>query len=127
MGHRFHPMWTFLTAGCLITIGIALLLLARPAVVLGIILYGGGVGMMTIARGTLPLALFHPCGYATLIGRLAFPALVAQAIAPPAAAALLEGIGGGSRIVTILLALAVSNLGLILMLPVRSRGTAPTT
>jgi len=83
--------------------------------------------MMTIASGTLPLALFHPSGYATLIGRLALPALVAQAIAPPAAAALLEGIGGGSRIVTILLALAVSNLGLILMLPVRSRGTAPTT
>ena len=65
IGHRFHPMWTFLTAGCLITVGIALLPLARPAVVFGIILYGGGVGMMTIARGTVPLALFHPSGYAT--------------------------------------------------------------
>jgi hypothetical protein len=48
---------------------------------------------MTISRGTLPLALFHPSGYATLIGRLAFPTLLAQAIAPPAAAAVLEWIG----------------------------------
>ena len=127
IGHRFHPMWSFLTAGCLITVGIALLLLARPAFVFGITLYGGGVGMMTIARGTLPLALFHPSGYATLIGRLALPALVAQAIAPPAAAALLERIGGASRIVTILIALALFNLVLILMLPVRSKNTAPTT
>jgi MFS family permease len=120
IGHRFHPTMTFLTSGFLITIGIAFLLLARPAAALGIVLYGGGAGVMTIARGTLPLVLFHPSGYATMIGRLAFPTLVAQAIAPAAAAALLEGIDGASRILTILIALAVFNLMLIWMLRICS-------
>ena len=117
----------FSSGWLLVTIGLALLLLAWPGVALGIILYGGGVGLMTIARGTVPLALFHPSGYPMLIGRLAFPTLVAQAIAPPVAAALLEGIGGASRILAILISLAVSNLALILILPLRSTDTAPTT
>jgi hypothetical protein len=115
IGHRFHPTWTFLIACCLITAGLALLPLVRPAVVIGIVLYGGGAGMMTIARSTLPLALFGQSGYPTLIGRLAFPTFVAQAIAPPAAAVLLEGNGGAARILTVLISLAVSSLVLILM------------
>ncbi len=49
-------------------------------------------GIMTINRGTLPLALFGPEGYARTLGWLAVPVLVAQAIAPtltaPLAAAL---------------------------------------
>jgi hypothetical protein len=39
-------------------------------------------GLITIARGTVPLALFGPVGYGTLIGRIAGPWLVMQAIAP---------------------------------------------
>ena len=41
---------------------------------LTILIYGGGYGIMWIARGTLPLALFGPDRYATLMGRLAFRA-----------------------------------------------------
>ena len=50
---------------------------------------------MWIARGTLPLALFGAERYATLIGRLAFPALITQALAPSAVALLIEGQGAG--------------------------------
>jgi hypothetical protein len=39
----FWLTWTFLTAGSLITVGIALLLLARPAVAFGIMPYGGAL------------------------------------------------------------------------------------
>ena len=52
---------------------------------LTILIYGGGYGIMWIARGTLPLALFGAERYATLIGRLAFPSLIVQALAPSAA------------------------------------------
>ena len=45
---------------------------------------------MWIARGTLPLALFGPDRYATLMGRLAFPSLIVQALAPSAGALLIE-------------------------------------
>jgi hypothetical protein len=37
---------------------------------------------MTINRGTLPLALFGPSGYAALLGWLAVPVLLGQAVAP---------------------------------------------
>ena len=59
---------------------------AFPILALTILIYGGGYGIMWIARGTLPLALFGPERYATLMGRLAFPSLIVQALAPSAAA-----------------------------------------
>jgi len=52
--------------------------------------YGAGVGLESIARGTLPLAMFGAAGYATLMGRLGIPSLIAQASAPWIGALLLE-------------------------------------
>ena len=49
--------------------------------------------MRSIARGTLPLALFGAPGYPTLIGRLATPSLLAQSVSPVLGALLLERIG----------------------------------
>lgn len=46
------------------------------------ILFGTANGLMTISRGTVPLALFGPAGYGRLIGRIAGPALVMQSIGP---------------------------------------------
>lgn len=39
-------------------------------------------GLITIARGTVPLALFGAAGYGRLIGRITGPALVVQSAAP---------------------------------------------
>ena len=38
--------------------------------------------MVTIARGTVPLALFGATGYGRLIGRIAGPSLLMQGVAP---------------------------------------------
>jgi hypothetical protein len=46
------------------------------------VMFGMANGLITIARGTVPLALFGPSGYGALIGRIAGPCLVMQAIAP---------------------------------------------
>jgi predicted MFS family arabinose efflux permease len=46
--------------------------------------YGISQGLLTIVRGTVPLALFGASGFAIVLGRLAAPILVAQAIAPVA-------------------------------------------
>jgi hypothetical protein len=57
-----------------------------------VILFGAANGLQTIARGTLPLALFGPKGYGHLVGRLALPALAVQAAAPIAMALVIERI-----------------------------------
>ena len=46
--------------------------------------YGISQGLLTIVRGTVPLALFGTAGFAIVLGRLAAPVLAAQAIAPVA-------------------------------------------
>jgi MFS family permease len=92
-GRYYHPIWTMLAATVLVTIGVGLLLIDFPVIVLALVLYGAGVGIESIARGTLPLALFGPRNYAALIGWIAMPSLLAQAISPSLGAALLEAMG----------------------------------
>jgi hypothetical protein len=46
------------------------------------IAFGAANGVMTIARGALPLLMFGPAGYGRVIGRIARPALFVQAMAP---------------------------------------------
>ena len=53
-----------------------------PAAAAFAILFGMTNGLMTIARGTVPLALFGLSGYGRLLGRIAGPALVMQAVGP---------------------------------------------
>lgn len=95
-GGRYHPIWTMSAALGLIAIGIGLMVLAVGPVGLAIILYGAGNGVFSIAKGTLPLALFDPHRYASLMGRLARPSLIAQAVAPTAGALLLDQTGSTS-------------------------------
>ena len=47
-----------------------------------VLLHGAGNGMLTIARGTLPLALFGPAGYGLRTGILTAPARILQGGAP---------------------------------------------
>jgi len=46
------------------------------------ILHGSGNGILTIAKGTMPLALFGPSGYGARLGWLNAPARILQAAAP---------------------------------------------
>jgi len=55
---------------------------STPAAVLFAVMFGVANGLITIARGAVPLALFGPVGYGRIIGRIARPALVITAVAP---------------------------------------------
>ena len=46
------------------------------------IMFGVANGLITIARGAVPLALFGAAGYGGIIGRIAGPALIVTAVAP---------------------------------------------
>jgi len=54
------------------------------------VLFGTANGLITIARGAVPLVLFGPVGYGATIGRIAGPWLVMQAIAPLVLAFVIE-------------------------------------
>ncbi len=100
-GQRTHPVWEGVVSAVFVTLGLGLLLTRQDAVVLALVVYGGGIGLRSIVRGTLPLALFGPVGYPSLIGRLAFPMLLGQAAGPSAAAVLLVRFGGRGVLVAL--------------------------
>jgi hypothetical protein len=111
-GSRYHPVWTMVASCGLMLVGLTMLQAGFPILALTVLIYGAGYGIMWIARGTLPLALFGPGRYATLIGRLAFPSLIVQALAPSAFALLIERQGADMTIV-VLTAFAAVNVVLI--------------
>lgn len=58
------------------------------------LLHGAGNGMITIAKGTLPLALFGPVGYGLLQGWLGVAGRTMQALAPYVFSVVMDGAGG---------------------------------
>ena len=80
---RLHPLIGTRIAAVAHPLGIAVLVvLGAPFAALFVILHGLGNGILIIARGTLPLALFGPRGFGRRQGWLTMPAKFAQAIAP---------------------------------------------
>ncbi len=111
-GSRYHPIWTMIASCGLMAVGLLMLLGHFPILVLVILLYGAGYGISWIGRGTLPLALFGPVRFPRLMGKLAFPSLIVQALAPSAGALLIEASGSDATI-AVLTALALLNVVLI--------------
>jgi MFS family permease len=92
-GGHYHPIWTMIFACVVVAVSLILLSTSFPLLAFTIVLFGAGYGVGWLARGTLPLALFGPLRFPRLMGKLAFPALITQAIAPSAGAFLVERAG----------------------------------
>ena len=103
---RLHPLASARLATVLHPAGAAALVLFGAPTAAFTLLHGAGNGMLTIAQGTLPLALFGPAGYGLRTGLLSMPARVAQAGAPLLFGLLLDRIGLGVLAVSADLALA---------------------
>ncbi len=91
-----------------------------------LVLYGAGIGLESIARGTLPLAIFGPERYPVIMGRIAMPSLIAQAVAPTIGALLLktEGRDGALMVFfTVAACNALLVLGLLVILRSRRRAS----
>jgi hypothetical protein len=106
-----HPIWTKLASVSFVALGVSALWAGLPLIPAALAFYGAGIGLESIARGTLPLALFGASGYATLMGRLAMPSLLAQAAAPWIGALLLERVGPHGAL-AVLAGVAVLNVAL---------------
>ena len=80
---RVHPLTsTRLAAAAHPVAVVALVTFGGPAAYAFAILHGAGNGILTIAKGTLPLALFGAAGYGHRLGWLNAPARILQAAAP---------------------------------------------
>lgn len=80
---RFHPLVSAQVAAASHPLAAAFLLIfGGPAAYVFALLHGAGNGVLTIAKGTLPLALFGSAGYGARLGWLNAPARVLQAAAP---------------------------------------------
>lgn len=106
---RAHPLISARIATILHPIGaLALVLIGGPAASVFTVLHGAGNGLLTIAKGTLPLALFGPAGYGLRTGLLSAPSRVAQAGAPLLFGLLLDRIGLGVLAFSSVLGLAAT-------------------
>lgn len=91
---RFHPLFSARLAAAAHPIGaVGVMLLGAPATTFFALLHGGGNGILTIAKGTLPLVIFGPQGYGLRQGLLMVPARFAQAFAPLLFAVLIDDFG----------------------------------
>ncbi len=98
---RIHPLVSARLAASLHPIGAAVLaVLGSAGAAPFAILYGAGNGLLTIARGTVPLALFGPIAYGERTGLLGAPARAAQALSPLLFGMLLDAMGLASIVVS---------------------------
>ncbi|HEV2189169.1 MAG TPA: MFS transporter [Stellaceae bacterium] len=103
----FHPLIPARVAALLNPLGSAFLAALGPVgITLFAILHGAGNGMLTIAGGTLPLALFGPAGYGKRTGLLAVPTRIAESAAPLLFGLLIDQIGTAAITVSAGLCLA---------------------
>lgn len=90
-GERITPPNLLVGSAALIVLGVIGLLYAGatwagPA----LISFGAGVGIGVIARGTVPLFIFGPTEFPGIVGKVAMPAMMSQALAPSISAIVID-------------------------------------
>jgi len=84
-GRNLHPLNVARAAVILLVAAFILLAVvgfSTPAAAAFALLFGMSNGLITIARGAVPLALFGAAGYGRLIGRISLPWMLMQSSAP---------------------------------------------
>jgi hypothetical protein len=115
---RVHPLNVARFAVGMLLVACALLALFGISLVVAatfMVMFGMANGLITIARGAVPLALFGPAGYGHIMGRIGGAFLLMQAIAPLALAFAAEH-GSDRTVLAIVAGFAlISFVGLLAM------------
>ncbi|ACS85033.1 MFS transporter [Musicola paradisiaca] len=101
-----HPVWSLLFSVTLVLLGVVFIAVFPAHAALAVVVYGAGNGMRAIVRGTLPLVILRPEEFAVVMGKIARPSLIGQAMTPLLSGYLFEF--GGAR--SVLLAVTVLSL-----------------
>jgi MFS family permease len=92
---KMHPLLSARLATAAHPVGAVLVIgLGAPLALVFTLLHGAGNGILTIAKGTLPLVVFGAHGYGARQGLLMAPARLAQAAAPLLFGVLVQRWGG---------------------------------
>jgi MFS family permease len=121
---RFHPLVSARLATITHPIGALVVAVSGGGLIAGAfaVLHGLGNGIVTIARGTVPLALFGPQNYGYRLGIIGAPARMLQGISPLLFALLIERWGAGVLIVSSALMLGALAALLLVRIPSREEG-----
>jgi len=118
-----HPLVSARLAALLHPVGAIILGLFGPGAITAFaVLHGAGNGLLTIAKGTVPLAIFGPAGYGLRSGILGAPARATQAASPLLFGFLMDTMGIGA--VAVSAGLSLSACVALLLLKARP-ATAP--
>lgn len=121
---RFHPLVSARLSTITHPIGAGVLLAGGGLFAMPFtLLHGAGNGILTIARGTVPLAIFGPDNYGYRLGLLGAPARILQAGAPLGFGLLIERYGAAA----LLFSSATCFLATIALLSVSGRVEAKDT
>jgi predicted MFS family arabinose efflux permease len=95
---RFHPMVSARLSVALHPLGAAVLGTFGAITAAGVftVLHGAGSGILTIARGTVPLAMFGPENYGYRLGLLGAPSRIMMSAAPLLFGLLIDRYGAGA-------------------------------
>jgi hypothetical protein len=81
------------------------------------VVFGAGNGLVTVARGAIPLALFDARSYGSIVGALLSPSFLVAAVGPIAYALVIERMGDAAALyISTALALVVFGAALALRL-----------
>jgi predicted MFS family arabinose efflux permease len=122
---RFHPILSTRLACITHPIGACVIgFFGGGAAAAFALLHGAGNGILTIARGTLPLAIFGPENYAYRLGLIGAPSRICQALAPVGFGLLIEPMG---RLVVVVSAgLSLAALVALMFLRTQPEASAAT-
>ena len=120
---HFHPLLTARIATATHPVGgVMLMLLGGPAYAAAAfaVLHGAGNGMITIAKGTLPLAIFGAAGYGERQGLLNILGRGMQAVAPFAFGLVLDRYGASAALTLSVVLSLIALAALLALRPERS-------
>ncbi|WP_441279658.1 MFS transporter [Tardiphaga sp. 172_B4_N1_3] len=121
--NRYHPLFSTSLACLTHPIGAGVIaLFGGGAAAAFALLHGAGNGILTIARGTLPLSVFGSENYGYRLGLLGAPSRICQAMAPLGFGVLIGIMGGGVLIVSS--GLSIAALLALLFLSRQRKGAA---
>lgn len=122
---HLSPLTAARIAAALHPIGAVIVVLFGPsAAAVFAVLHGAGNGMLTIAKGVLPLSLFGSAGYGLRTGLLSAPGRILQSAAPLVFGLVLDRAGAGAALVLSGVLSLGSCVALFLLLPKAGLGDA---
>ena len=110
-----HPIKIALMSSALVASGLLIIAVIPAFAAIGVAFYGAGNGLRAIIRGSLPLVLTCPANYPLIMGKVARPALIGQALTPLACGFLLQTFGP-KTVMWVLCTFAFINLVLVILL-----------